>query len=75
MNKSTLPSLDRITHELANARKVLSSVKEANRHDRVWNEHVMHSESVAEDLVKKLEQELSFPNRSLQPANQQAILL
>lgn len=53
-------SLEETERQLANARKVLASIYEANRREGVLNEHVLHSESVAEKLVEKLEKELAL---------------
>lgn len=53
-------SLEETERQLASARKVLVSIQEVNRREGVLNEHVLHSESVAEQLVEKLEKELAF---------------
>ena len=59
MVKNNLSALEEAERQLANARKVLAAIQEVNRRDGVWNEHVLHSESVAEKLVEKLEKELA----------------
>ena len=59
MVKNNLSALEEAERQLANARKVLAAIQEVNRRDGVLNEHVLHSESVAEKLVEKLEKELA----------------
>jgi len=54
-----LSKLEDAKRQLANARKVLASIQEVNRCDGVLNEHVLHSESVAEKLVEKLEKKVA----------------
>ena len=55
MAEEELSALDEAERQLANARRVLASIKEVNKRDKVLNEHVLHSETVAEKLVEKLE--------------------
>ena len=44
---------------LAEARQALASIQEANRHEGVLNEHVLHSEIAAAQLVERLGTELA----------------
>ncbi len=52
--------IEDLKRELANARKVLESIQEVNRRDGVLNEHVLHSEAVAEKLVEKLKENIAI---------------
>ena len=45
--------LEQAKQQLAQARAALDSILEANRRDGVWNEHVLHSESTAKELVAR----------------------
>ncbi len=52
--------IEGLKRELANARKVLELIQEVNRRDGVLNEHVLHSEAVAEKLVEKLRENIAI---------------
>jgi phospholipid-binding lipoprotein MlaA len=52
-------TLEKAKREVANASKALASIQEANKWDKVWNEHVFQSESAAADLVDKCEKKLA----------------
>lgn len=52
-------ALEEAARRLADARKALVSIQEANRRDGVLNEHMVHSEQAAESLVKRLGEELA----------------
>ena len=58
IKSKSLSGLEEAVKQLAKARKKLALIKEVNRRDGVWNEHVLHSESVAEKLVKELEKKV-----------------
>jgi len=53
-------ALEETARRLADACNALTSIQEANRADGVLNEHMVHSEQAAENLVKRLGEELSY---------------
>ena len=55
----TPAALVEATQRLADARKVLVSIQEANRRDGVLNEHTLHSEIAAAQLIERLGKELA----------------
>jgi len=59
MPEENSSALEDAKRRLANACKVLVSIQEMNRRDGVLNEHVLHSETVAEKLVEKLKKEVT----------------
>jgi len=56
----TQPSqkLDNIRKQLSNAHAVLAAILDINRREGIFNEHVLHSETVAQNLVNKLEKDI-----------------
>ena len=56
-------ALEEAGEQLTNARKVLASIQEINHREGVLNEHVFHSEKVAQKLVEKLEKEVARRER------------
>jgi len=56
---ANLSPLEKARKQLANARKELALIQEANQRDGVWNEHVFHIESSAEKLIEKLEKKIA----------------
>ena len=56
----TPAALEEATQRLEDARKVLISIQEANRRDGVLNEHMLHSENAAAQLIERLGKELAY---------------
>ena len=57
---ATPAALEKASQRLADARKELASIQEANRRDGVLNEHMVHSENTAAQLVDRLGKELAY---------------
>ena len=55
----TPAALEEATQRLADARQALASIQEANRRDGVLNEHTLHSEHAAAQLIESLGKELA----------------
>jgi hypothetical protein len=65
--------LDDIKNQLVNARKVLKSIMDINHSEGTFNEHVLHSETVAKNLVIKLEKDIAVLSAS--PENTRSTLV
>ena len=52
-------ALEETAQRLADARKELASIQEANRREGVMNEHTLHSENAAAQLIERLAKELA----------------
>lgn len=55
----TPATLEEAAQRLADARQALASIQEANRRDGVMNEHTLHSENAAAQLIESLGKELA----------------
>jgi hypothetical protein len=58
MTTPLAPNLADIRKQLSNAHAVLASVLDINRREGIFNEHVLRSETVAQNLVNKLEKDI-----------------
>jgi len=55
----TAAALEETAQRLADARKELAPIQEANRREGVMNEHTLHSENAAAQLIERLGKELA----------------